>query len=498
MQAIHKRQTLIQEKRKKTDFRDFLREIASRCPVNLYKIDGKVSRYPQTDRLGALVTSKEFMDGADKPADGPWYDSTKDFFQQYDALQRTVGLPYLWHFGSLENCDFADTVWFGAKNVYLTICAWMDLENILYSFYVVSGCRNVFNSAWVNDNSENIYYCSWVSKSFNVFYSKYMYNCSNMWFSTNCTGCQECLFCSDLVNQSYCIENTQYTKEEYVMKKKQLLSEHHNFAKRYSMISNDSKNIGSENSTGKCVLYSEDVQNGVFVTQVRHGRNLVVVGNGDAIEHIYDNITSASNAEHSYGNMGASPWSHIYCSLNSGWPAGSHNIYYCNYVLNCKNCIGCVGLKDKEYCILNKQYSKEEWESVADVLFARLHEQEQLGEFFPWWMNPFYFNDTAACLLDQTFTKDEVNNSWYLWRDDEIKVDIPDRMEVVTTDELSEYEKLEGDARSIDSNILKKVIKDPEWNSYRIVKLEYDFLVKHGLPLPRKHWLERMKENFKI
>ena len=134
-----------------------------------------------------------------------------------------------------------------------------------------------------------------------------MYNCSNMWFSTNCTGCQECLFCSDLVNQSYCIENTQYTKEEYVMKKKQLLSEHHNFAKRYSMISNDSKNIGSENSTGKCVLYSEDVQNGVFVTQVRHGRNLVVVGNGDAIEHIYDNITSASNAEHSYGNMGASP-----------------------------------------------------------------------------------------------------------------------------------------------------------------------------------------------
>ncbi len=66
MQAIHKRQTLIQEKRKKTDFRHFLREIASRCPVNLYKIDGKVSRYPQTDRLGALVTSKEFMDGADK------------------------------------------------------------------------------------------------------------------------------------------------------------------------------------------------------------------------------------------------------------------------------------------------------------------------------------------------------------------------------------------------------------------------------------------------
>jgi hypothetical protein len=28
--------------------------------------------------------------------------------------------------------------------------------------------------------------------------------------------------------------------------------------------------------------------------------------------------------------------------------------------------------------------------------------------------------------------------------------------------------------------------------------MEYKFLMKHALPLPRKHWLERMKENFRI
>jgi hypothetical protein len=28
--------------------------------------------------------------------------------------------------------------------------------------------------------------------------------------------------------------------------------------------------------------------------------------------------------------------------------------------------------------------------------------------------------------------------------------------------------------------------------------MEYDFLVKHGLPLPRKHRLERLKWHFKI
>ena len=45
---------------------------------------------------------------------------------------------------------------------------------------------------------------------------------------------------------------------------------------------------------------------------------------------------------------------------------------------------------------------------------------------------------------------------------------------------------------------MKKVIKDDSWNYYRIVKMEYDFLVKHELPLPRLHWLDRMKVNFGV
>jgi hypothetical protein len=33
---------------------------------------------------------------------------------------------------------------------------------------------------------------------------------------------------------------------------------------------------------------------------------------------------------------------------------------------------------------------------------------------------------------------------------------------------------------------------------YRIIPMEYQFLKKHGLPLPRQHWLDRLKQNFKI
>jgi hypothetical protein len=136
-------------------------------------------------------------------------------------------------------------------------------------------------------------------------------------------------------------------------------------------------------------------------------------------------------------------------------------------------------------------------------------------------MNPFYFNDTAAYLIDNSFTKEEVTTKWYLWRDEPIKVDIPEGAKVVKVSELENYE-WRKDASSwtivkdltawswdastssawrirwIDPEILKVIIQDEQGNIYKIVKMEYDFLMKHGLPLPRQHRLDRMKSNFKI
>ena len=114
-------------------------------------------------------------------------------------------------------------------------------------------------------------------------------------------------------------------------------------------------------------------------------------------------------------------------------------------------------------------------------------------------MNPFYFNDTAAYLIDPTFTKEEVEKAGYLRRDEPIKVDIPVDAELVNVRDLDTYEGYdENGKRRIDEAILKKVIIDEQGNVRRIVNMEYAFLVKHALPLPRKHRLDRMKENFKI
>jgi hypothetical protein len=69
-------------------------------------------------------------------------------------------------------------------------------------------------------------------------------------------------------------------------------------------------------------------------------------------------------------------------------------------------------------------------------------------------------------------------------------------MEVVEVKDLGEYESWKDEEWTIDPSILKKVIRDEEGNVYRVIKMEYDFLMRYHLPLPRTHWLKRLKGHF--
>ena len=66
MPHLHKREEKIQAKRKQTHFRDFVKEIASRGALNLYRHDGLVSIYPDTPRKPKnLVTMDTYAENVD-------------------------------------------------------------------------------------------------------------------------------------------------------------------------------------------------------------------------------------------------------------------------------------------------------------------------------------------------------------------------------------------------------------------------------------------------
>ena len=84
-----------------------------------------------------------------------------------------------------------------------------------------------------------------------------------------------------------------------------------------------------------------------------------------------------------------------------------------------------------------------------------------------------------------------------MWREKEIKVDIPKWSKLIKNTELNNYQWYNQNWEwIINPEILKLIIIDEKWNYYRIIKEEYDFLIKHGLPIPELHWMDRIKLNF--
>ena len=69
------------------------------------------------------------------------------------------------------------------------------------------------------------------------------------------------------------------------------------------------------------------------------------------------------------------------------------------YSMHCRsssNCFGCIGLHDAEYCIFNKQYTKDDYEKTVAKIINYMIETGEWGEFFHPSLSPFGYNETVA------------------------------------------------------------------------------------------------------
>jgi hypothetical protein len=302
MPTLASRQQKIQEKRKQTSFRNFVMEMASWVSLNFYKNYGRISRYPMTDRIGALSESEQFYQQANHITG---IDSTGNFWKDYQQLFHITTLPLLLG-GNTENAQYAENVRF-VKNVYLGFSVVLDCENVLYSLHVKEHCRNVFNSIMVWDTCEVVYASRSILHSAFIFYSQYIYNCSNLRYCSNMIGCHECLFCEGLENTSYNIENVQYDKETYFAKKSQILRE-----KGTHTLPN-LKGQPLQITSKECInttfaVNSSHIENGRNVYNVQGGKNLYDVGSSEGNQEVYDSIIAGSpNGNHFYATLYSGP-----------------------------------------------------------------------------------------------------------------------------------------------------------------------------------------------
>lgn len=482
MQDLKYWQNIIQEKRKNTNFHDFLEEIGSWFPIVFHKYNEVLSRHPISERIYWVISSHEFEENRwNLSKKGREYDFSKTFEENFSSLLSSIQISNLVQFENNENAAYGDIV-LGSKNIYLSIVA-VESENVMYSHTILQS-KNVYRSFLVEHGSENIYHSKCISDSQDIFYCKYIQWWYNLWFCSDCIGCKNCILCEDLENKEYCINNIQYSQEQYNQEKRKILKDYYTYLDIYTKLKKFGKNIACTDTTGNFNISCEGVENGFLCRNLKDSRNAINSGTGNGMfENAYDVISTWEfNNSDFYGIMWA--WlgsSHLYCSSEI---TRSNNIFYSYFLASCDHMIGCIWMSNSSYCIFNKQYSKQEWEELASKIFSQMQDEWALGKMISPKNNPFYFNDTFAGIV-WDFSREEILKKGYLWRDDPIKTWVPEWSTIVQSKDL--------DIKNFEKDICDVVIESDEGNFYRIMPLEYEFLKKHNLPLPNIHWKDTMK-----
>jgi hypothetical protein len=234
----------------------------------------------------------------------------------------------------------------------------------------------------------------------------------------------------NLKNKSYCIFNKQYSEEEYkkIIKQFNLQSalavegmrtKFEAFKKQFivpSLVTHHSTNVS-----------------GNWIDDSKNIRRSFGVYNGEEGAYCFNMIKVKDVADFTFwGNPAERVYEAINCGIqvadvqfsNECW----NQVVGLRYAMNCHsshNLFGCVGVRNAEYCILNKQYSKNEYESLTKKIREDMDVMPYVdgrgrtykyGEFYPIELSPFGYNETIA---QEFFPLDRSSalEAKYPWRD---------------------------------------------------------------------------------
>ncbi|MDP2103543.1 MAG: hypothetical protein Q8K26_01320 [Candidatus Gracilibacteria bacterium] len=408
------------------------------------------------------------------------FDFTRGFFEQFGELWKGIPLPSLYQTGC-EGSEYTNHSYYN-KDCYLVTGANENI-NVYYSSELgnCTDCMDVY----IAIKSQFCYSNINIESCYNVYYSINTQQSRDSWFLYNCRGCENCFMCENLSNRSYCIRNKQFSKEEYE------LEMNIDMRKNYPKLSIEFLErkertphinliqVNSENCTGDEIYNSQNC------------KECYTVFNAKNTAYIWSDLNPI-DAYDCYGTMEC-PLSMEGVSFMKGTRKAfgfmcveGSDVYYSVLCYNSSHLFACIGLRNKSYCIFNKQYTREEYEELVPKIIEHMRKTGEWGEFFPSSLSPFGYNETVAqeyYPLDRRDEKFFVSTSGkpiFNWSDYEAPFP--------RVEKIIPAAKLPEDISKIPDDILNWAIEcEVTGKPFRIIKQELEFYRKHNLPVPRRH-----------
>ncbi|MCX6733361.1 MAG: hypothetical protein NTX63_00950 [Candidatus Peregrinibacteria bacterium] len=449
--------------------------------INLYKRKcdktGKdiLSNYHSSQPHTVYNQEYWWSDDWDALSYGKEYDFSKPFFQQINELFLQVPRPSLFTgFRYDENCDYTNYAGKN-KNCYLIFDA--DYNRDTYYSYSANHDTNCIDGYRTRE-SELCYESVDCKNCYNCDYIFNSVQCNDSAFLDNCEGCKNCFMSCNQQHKQYFINNRQGTKEEYEALMVELKT--HSGVEKYKKEFEELRartpkkylhGTQNENVSGDYISNCKDVRESFDCNDVRDGK-CIYQSFGSNIKDCQDCDEIGDNAELCYE------------SSNSGYNANhvlfgtnildqNSDIIYSNHCHYSSNLFGCIGLKRKKYCILNKQYSKEEYEALVPKIVEHMKSTGEWGEHYPETISPFAYNESMA-MEYKPLTKEQALAQGLSWRED-------DKKKVPSTCEIPQ--SIDQTKDSITQEVLACVTCG---SNYKIIPQELEFYRSKGIPIPKK------------
>lgn len=353
------------------------------------------------------------------------YDFSRPFFEQFRELMLRTPMTAL--FDSKSTGSSYCNVTVEHKNSYLSSAGWNN-EDCMY-----------LNRTAFNKNSLDLYVCGrnefcyenvYCEDSYRLFYSHTSESCNDSYFLYDCRGCSNCFGCTGLRNKQYHIFNVPYAKEEYAAKIKEFDLGDRNVVQdikkrvaglrlqtihRYAQIYQATNTIGDHVHNTRNAYYCFDFLDGAENVKYSHWSS------GEFKDSYDTGPGTGGNSELLYESVSI--------GVQNARCMFDFIVWYSQdvqYSMNCQssnNLFGCASLRGKSYCILNRQYSKEEYETLVPKIIKHMSDMPYIdakgriykyGEFFPPELSPFPYNDTVAHDY-MPITKEEAEKQGYRW-----------------------------------------------------------------------------------
>lgn len=370
-----------------------------------------------------------------------------------------------------ENTDYCNFS-FNSKNCYL-VFGNVGNQDCCYG-HIVWQCTNCFDCLYTY-RSELCYQCVDCVQCYNVCFSVNADNCSDSALLTNCVGCKKCFACVGLRNKEYYAFNQRVSEDEF----EKILAEFYTGESEAierakcripelvgSVTVKHYHGFSCEGVTGDYLYNCKNTHESYDLKNCEDCRYCATV---ESFIDCHDCTFAPTRTELSYNCLTVVGYNLIGCHNTTN---NSANCYYCDNCYSCQDCFASVGLRSKQFCIFNRQYSRDEYHKLVPRLVERMQKDGEWGEFFSPDLTPFAYNESMA---QEYFplSEEDARNRGYDWKQkDPVQY------------QLQNY-RIPSNIREVSDQILGQTLACSGCGrNYRIAKLELDFYRRKNLPLP--------------